>query len=115
MPKRGRPISTDINDPIVILHRQQTAERTRQYRQRRQLQVAATQAQQTAEQAAEAELVAKLPFEDPKATQTLLQLGLRISNLTLAQDLDDAQLQQEARPIDEHTSIYRENSIEEDV
>ena len=45
-------------------------------------------------------------IEEEAASQTLSQVGLRVQNLTLAQDSADAHLQQEAQPVDEHDAIY---------
>ena len=40
------------------------------------------------------------------APATLPQLGLRIQNLTLAQDPGSAQLQRDTLPINEHPTLY---------
>lgn len=44
--------------------------------------------------------------EEERAASTLLQLGLRVQNLTLPQDPTSAQLQEEALDINEHTTLY---------
>lgn len=105
MPKRGRPLSTNTEDPIILQRRQQTAERVRRFREIRR---AASAQQQTQHQSEQAEAVAEHPFEDREAAQTLPGLGLRVQNVVIAQDTYDAQLQRHSIQVDEHDTLYRE-------
>jgi len=104
--KRGRPVSTDTTDPVILQRRRRTAERVRQLRERRRL-VAAT-AQQSEQQAQRAEAIAERPFEEADVEQTLPALGLRVQGMALDQDAGDAQLQQDAVNVEEHDELYSE-------
>lgn len=106
MPKRGRPILNNTDDVAVLRRRQQTAARVRRLREQRSLARAAATQQQTPQQLEQAEAVTERPFEEIEAAQTMLSVGLRVQNVVLAQDAGDAQLQQEAIHIDEHSIIY---------
>ena len=104
--KRGRPILNDTDDLAILRRRQQAAERARRFYEQRR---AAARAHQTEEQLEQAESIAEHTFEDVQAAQTLQSLGLRIQNVLLAQDAEDAQLQHGATPVDEHHALYYED------
>jgi hypothetical protein len=104
--KRGRPILNDTDDLAILRRRQQAAERARRFYEQRR---AAAHAHQTQEQLEQAESIAEHTFEDVQAAQTLQSLGLRIQNVLLAQDAEDAQLQHGATPVDEHHTLYYED------
>jgi hypothetical protein len=105
MQKRGRPHSANTDDLALMRRRQLTAERVRQFRQRRNLATAAAQPQ-TGQQLQLAETVTERPFKHAEAALTLQSIGLRVQNLVLAQDASDAQLQQDAIHVDEHHALY---------
>ena len=104
--KRGRPVS-EADDPILIRQRQLAAarSRTRNSRRRAERQV---NLQPTPAQLQQGERIIELGFTDQDAAETLAQLGLRTQGLTLAQDANDARLQQAAVAVDEHDGLYHD-------
>lgn len=105
--KRGRPLSGEGNDPAVERRRQLTRERVRQHRLRR-THVNGHANRPSEEQLHQSEHIVDLTLtEQEQAATTLLQLGLRVQGVTLAQDAADAQLQRQALPIDEHAALYQ--------
>ena len=104
-PKRGRPLSTPSTDPAVQRQRQQAAAR-QQARRERQRQAMAAAVQPTAEQERQRDDVLERPFTAEDAAVTLAQLGLRVQNITLAQNSADAELQEQAVPVDDHHTLY---------
>src|SRR2546421_488697 len=119
--KRGRPMSGETGDAAIQQRRQQTAERVRQHRERRRAAAAAATAAataamaimvpQTRQQSQQVEAIAERPFEEQEAAQTLLELGLRVQNVTLAEDTYDAKLQQDATHVDEHDELYGDDNL----
>jgi len=93
------------NDPAVQWRREQTAARNRAYYER-QRQARAALVQPTAEQEQQRNDVLERPITAEDATATLAQLGLRVQNMTLAQNSTDAQLQEQAVPVDDHHALY---------
>ena len=49
-------------------------------------------------------------IEEENAPHTLAQVGLRVQNMTLAQDASNAQLQEEAQEVDEHDGLYTDSA-----
>jgi len=116
--KRGRPLSTDTNNPVIIERRRQTAERVRHLRERRRIAAEAAvlatstvTVQQTTKQSQQADIIAERPFEETDTAQTLPALGLRVQDIDLPQDVTDAQLQQDAVHVDEHDALYDQNRM----
>src|SRR5579871_5616969 len=114
--KRGRPLSTDTNNPVIIERRRQTAERVRHLRERRRIAAEAAvlatstvTVQQTTKQSQQADIIAERPFEETDTAQTLPALGLRVQYIDLPQDVNDAQLQQDAVHVDKHDALYDQN------
>ena len=106
--KRGRPISNESQDPVVLERLQRRAERNRRYyNSHRPPRRPPTQAQlQQGEQ-----IVSLAITDEEEAAVTLSQMGLRVSGLTLAQDAEDAQLQQGAAVVDEHRTLYGPHAL----
>jgi len=115
--KRGRPISSDIVD--LAQERRREAWRRRQQRRRQEethvgLAGARRHTAAAVPQLSQGEQIVSLtPTEEESAAATLLQLGLRVQNLTLPQDPGSVRLQQEALDVDEHTILYPERQTEE--
>ena len=104
--RRGRP-STVVTDEATQRKREKTAERVRHLREKRLAALAvATARSQTDEQSAQAEVVTERPFTEQESTPTLASVGLRVQDMVLAQDSNDAQSQREASPVDEHEDLY---------
>ncbi len=107
--KRGRPASNESQDPAVLERLQRRAERNRRYysTHRPPRRPTPTQAQlQQGEQ-----LISLAMTNEEEAAVTLTQMGLRVSGLTLAQDAEDAQLQQGATEVDEHRTLYGPHTL----
>jgi hypothetical protein len=117
--KRGRPISGE-SDSAGVNHRREL-ERERQRRRRERLRTVGTtrRVERVPEQLEQGEQIIDLPtIAEENAAATLLQLGLRVQDLTLPQNPAEAELQQSATDADEHHEIYPEtesaqNNIEE--
>ncbi len=107
--KRGRPVSTDTIDPEVIRRRQLTAARVRRHRQT--IRSTADITPPTPQQLQQSEAIILLPFTNIDATQTVVNLGLRVGNLPLPQDPNNIDLQQDAIPVDEHYTLYQNQDI----
>lgn len=106
--KRGRPILEDDRDAAIERRRIQTRERMRQLRQR-QREGNDSIAARTAEQLAQGEQIINFTTStEDDAAATLLQLGLRVQDLTLPQNPTEAELQRNATDADEHHEIYPE-------
>ena len=105
--KRGRPMSELTDDSTLNRQRQLAAARMRDLRDRRRAARGVT-AQPTPSQLQQGERIIELGFTDQDAAETLAQLGLRTQGLTLAQDANDARLQQAAVPVDEHEGLYND-------
>jgi hypothetical protein len=103
--KRGRPLSATTDDAVLARRRQQTAERTRLWRLR-QRRVAAAITMTTQEQVQQGETIIEGSFTHHDAAVTPTQLGLRVEHVTLAQNVEDARLQEQAVPVDEHDALY---------
>lgn len=104
--RRGRP-PTVVTDEAARRKREKTAERVRNLREKRLAALAAATARlQTVEQSAQAEAVMERPFVEQEAAPTLAGVGLRVQNMVLAQDSNDAQSQREASPVEEHENLY---------
>ena len=91
--KRGRPLSGESTDPA--LNRRRLLDRQRQQRryERQQAAKTATQSGPSTQQLHQGERVVDLTTTaEEDAAVTLTQLGLRIQDVTLAQDSQDAQL-----------------------
>lgn len=92
----------------------QTRERMRQLRQR-QREVNNSTAARTAEQLAQGEqIISFATSAEDDAAATLLQLGLRVQDLTLPQNPAEAELQRNATDADDHHEIYLETERAQD-
>jgi hypothetical protein len=106
--KRGRPILEDDRDAATELRRMRTRERMRQLRQRQRDANNNTSAR-SAEQLAQGEQIVNFTTSvEEDAAATLLQLGLRVQDLTLPQNAAEAELQRDATDANEHHAIYSE-------
>lgn len=103
--KRGRPLSNPDPNPAIQRAREQARRRRQALIQRRRQDRAAT-ILPSIEQNEQQNLLLEQSFTENHVPSTLLQLGLRVQGLTLAQDFEDAQLQREATDIDEHHTLY---------
>lgn len=107
--KRGRPILDDDRDAAIERRRLQTRERVRQLRQR-QREASSRTVARSAEQLQQGEQIVSLTTSaEENAAATLLQLGLRVPEISLLQDPTGAELQRSATDADEHDDIYQEN------
>jgi hypothetical protein len=102
--KRGRPVSTDTIDPAVIRRRQLTAARVRQHREKNRATADITPP--TRQQLQQSEVVIDSPITNIGAAQTDVNLGLRVGDLPLPQDRNNATLQRDAINVDEHDILY---------
>jgi hypothetical protein len=105
MAKRGRPILSNSSDINLLKRRKKERERIQRYRDKKRL---ANNYEQTIQQYNQAETIAEFVPEDI-AISTPEAIGLRLQDLDIAQDPNDAQLQQKAIEIDEHNSLYTTN------
>jgi hypothetical protein len=99
--KRGRPLSGPDPDPRVQIRREQTRIRLQRLRETR-----AAVTQPTIEQDEQRDLILQRQLIEEVVPPTLAQLGLRVQDLTLAQDPADAQLQQQSVEVDDHHTLY---------
>ena len=104
--ERGRPFSEESSSSAVNRQRRRVQERLQRLREQ-QRHENITRVQPTSEQLQQGEQVVSLTsVEQIAATPTLPQVGLRVQNVVLAQDAEDAHLQQNAQAVDEHCAIY---------
>jgi hypothetical protein len=104
--KRGRPILEDDKDAATELRRMRTRERMRQLRQRQREANNSTTARSTEQLAQGEQIINFTTSSEEDAAATLLQLGLRVQDLTLLQNPAEAELQRDAVDADEHHQIY---------
>ncbi len=110
--KRGRPLLDESESSAVNQNRKKTRERMQKIRSERKQQTTVA-APPTAEQLRQGELIINLgSLEEDIGAQTLAQVGLRVQDMTLAQDANDAQLQYVAQDVDEHDLLYETDSTE---
>lgn len=106
--KRSRPISNDTSDANII--RRRALGRARQQRlrnQQRQQHPRQPNSLPSEQQLQQGERIVDLSTtQEEDAAVTLIQLGLRVQGVTLAQDPVEVQLQHDALPIDEHETVY---------
>lgn len=103
-PKRGRPVSMDITDPVVLRRRELTAARVRRHRQKSTR--TAGNAPLNPRQLLQSDAVIESALIDVDAELTDAFLGLCVADLPLPRDSDDAHLQQNAIPVNEHDMLY---------
>ncbi|KIV98358.1 uncharacterized protein PV09_09804 [Verruconis gallopava] len=104
--RRGRPPMT-VTDEATLRKREKTAERVRRLREKRVAALAAAAARSpTHEQLVQAEAVTEQSFGEQESAPTLTGVGLRVQDMVLAQDSNDAQLQWDATPVEEHEALY---------
>ncbi|KIW19427.1 hypothetical protein PV08_03722 [Exophiala spinifera] len=104
--KRERPLFEGVEDPALARRRALGAARVQRLRDRRRA-ARDAQTRPTQAQLQQGEQIISLAMTDEEeAAVTLSQMGLRVSGLTLAQDAQDAQLQQGATEVDEHQMLY---------
>lgn len=113
--KRGRP-SLETDDAQLRQRRARDAERRRRYYARNQAARAeraarAAAIQPTAAQLQQGEHIVDLAFNDWDTAETAAALQLRVENLTLAEDPEDARLQRAAIPVDEHDALYANTDL----
>ena len=104
--KRGRPILEDDRDAATELRRMRTRERMRQLRQRQREANNSTLARSTEQLAQGEQIINFTTSTEEDAAATLLQLGLRVQDLTLPQNPAEADLQRDAVDADEHHELY---------
>ena len=104
--KRGRPILEDDKDAATELRRMRTRERMRQLRQRQREANNSTTVRSTEQLAQGEQIINFTTSSEEDAAATLLQLGLRVQDLTLPQNPAEAELQRDAVDADEHHQIY---------
>ena len=104
--KRGRPLSSNVEDPVVLRRRE--AWRRQQENRRSRRRTHAASKQPTQKQLQQGEQILNFAIkEEEYAAVTSTQLGLRVQGVTLAQDFEDARYQRHALPCDEHTTLYQ--------
>ena len=106
--KRGRPLSSESSDPAVQRRRELGRAREKRRYDRQQAARAADGNALSLPQLQQGERVVDLSTSaEEEAAVTLTQLGLRVQDVTLAQDSQDARLQQDSLPIEEHDTLYQ--------
>ena len=107
--KRGRPLSGESDSAVVNRRREQVRERVRQHRLR-QKEIKSTDTQPSVAQQEQSDHIVNLTtVEEEEAAATLVSLGMRKpSDLDIPHDTLDAQLQQSAQDVDEHSILYQE-------
>lgn len=107
--KHDRSISNISNDFALSRRRQLRAERNRRYRARqRATHTAPTSSTYTQLQQGE-QIIDLIPLEEEQPPNTISSIGVRVQGITLPQDAQDARLQQETQPTDEHLTLYQKN------
>jgi uncharacterized metal-binding protein len=107
--KRGRPISGESDSADVNHRRELERERQRRRRERLRTVGATRRVERVLEQLEQGERIIDLPtIAEENAAATLLQLGLRVQDLTLLQNPAEAELQRSATDADKHHEIYLE-------
>lgn len=110
--KRGRPLSEQSQSEVVN-HRRELGRRRRQQHYER-VRAARNHARPiTTAQLEQGEQIINLtPTEEESAATTLLQLGLRVQDMTLPQNAYEAELQQDAIDANEQEDLYEARTNE---
>ena len=110
--KRGRPPLEESESSVVNQEREKARKRMQRVRSERKQQSKPV-VRPTAGQLQQGEQVINIgSILEEIGPQTLAQVGLRVQNMVLAQNVSDAQLQHVARNIDEHDSLYESGTTD---